>query len=350
MIRALVVEDSVCARELLIRTLESDPGIRVIGAVGDGWEALSFLERQRPDIITMDIHLPHLDGMETTRRIMASNPIPIVIVSGSWRKDEVDTTSQAMEAGALAVADKPRGGASAEAIRLAEQLVLTVKAMSEVRVVRHRVRSGAKADKRETPHQIQSSDRATAEVVAIGVSTGGPPVLQTIFRSLPADFGAPILIVQHIAAGFLPGMAQWLNDTTTFPTHIGRHEELALAGRAYLAPDDCHMGLDALGRIELKEAPREDGLRPAVNYLFRSVLAARGPAAIGVLLTGMGRDGAQELKRMRASGAVTIAQDAETSVVHGMPGEAIRLQAATYILPPEKIGAMLAQLVPARRR
>jgi two-component system chemotaxis response regulator CheB len=349
MIRALVVEDSVCARELLIHTLQSDPAIEVIGAVGDGLEALSFLEKEKPDVITMDIHLPHLDGMETTRRIMATHPVPIVIVSGSWRADEVSTTSQAMEAGALAVADKPRGGRSPEAARLARQLVQTVKAMSEVRVVRRRARSPARTSDNLVIGGLRVDPPRAVEVVAIGASTGGPPVLQTILRSLPAAFPAPVLIVQHIAAGFLPGMARWLNDTTGFPTHIGTHGELANPGSAYLAPDNLHMGLDSLGRIALSDSPPENGLRPAVAHLFRSVLAVHGTRAVGILLTGMGRDGAHELKLLRERGAFTIAQDAESSVVHGMPGEAIRLQAASYILPPEKMGPMLSQIVPAHR-
>jgi two-component system chemotaxis response regulator CheB len=227
-------------------------------------------------------------------------------------------------------------------------LVQTVKAMSEVRVVKRRARSGPR--ERPAADRSRTNGAGGVEVVAIGVSTGGPPVLQTILRALPRDFAVPVLIVQHIAAGFLPGMARWLNDTTKFSTHIGEHGELAVPGKAYLAPDDRHMGLDHRGRIALSDAPAENGLRPAVSHLFRSVLAAHGAKAVGILLTGMGRDGAQELKLLRTAGAVTIAQDVQSSVVHGMPGEAIRLQAATYILPPEKIGPMLTQLVPPHCR
>jgi two-component system chemotaxis response regulator CheB len=340
MIRALVVEDSRCARDLLVRILESDGTVQVVGAVSDGEEALTFLESERPDVITMDVHLPRLDGMETTRRIMATHPIPIVIVSSSWQKDDADRTFHALEAGAVAVADKPRGGESAEAKRSALELLQTVKAMAEVRLVRRR-NVPSRSPVVKTPARPR---KATPAVVAIGLSTGGPPVLQTILRELPKDFGIPLLVVQHIAPGFIRGMAHWLSDTTGFPVVIAHHHQPTLPGHAYLAPDGHHLGIDEHRRIILDDAPAENGLRPAVSYLFRSVLAAYGPAAIGVLLTGMGRDGAVELKSMRDRGASTIAQDEATSVVHGMPGEAIRLDAASYILPPSQIASALVKL------
>lgn len=342
MIRALVVEDSHSVRELLIRILESDGTVRVIGAVSDGEEALAFLEKQRPDVITMDIHLPRLDGMETTRQIMASNPVPIVVVSSSWRKGDAASTFRAMELGAVAVADKPRGGDSPEAKRTAQELLQTVKAMAEVRLVRRRPVT-------RTPSNggaARQSQRPPAAVVAIGVSTGGPPVLQAILRALPTDFGAPILVVQHIAPGFLPGMARWLGETTAFPVRIAHEGEAAAPGRAYLAPDGHHMEIDSRRRIVLCDDPPEGGMRPAVSHLFRSVLKVYGASAIGILLTGMGRDGAAELKLMHDAGAITMAQNEASSVVHGMPGEAIRLKAATYILPPEQIAPLLLKFIP----
>jgi two-component system chemotaxis response regulator CheB len=182
-------------------------------------------------------------------------------------------------------------------------------------------------------------------VVGIGASTGGPPALQTILSGLTVGFPAPILAVQHIAQGFLPGMVEWLTQTTGIQVHIGSPGTIPLPGHAYLAPDDCHMGIGADGRIILSKAAAENGLRPAVAFLFRSLADACGANAVGVLLTGMGKDGAAELKLMRGQGAITIAQDLESSVVHGMPGAAIALDAATHVLPVDRIADMLVTAV-----
>jgi two-component system, chemotaxis family, protein-glutamate methylesterase/glutaminase len=185
-------------------------------------------------------------------------------------------------------------------------------------------------------------------IVGIGASTGGPLVLQTILATLPKDFAAPILIVQHIARGFLPGMVEWLNQTTGLNVQIATHGVAALPGHAYIAPDDFHLGAASGGRMLLAREPQENGLRPAVSYLFRSLAEVCGANAVGVLLTGMGRDGAAELKLMRDRGAITIAQDRDSSVVHGMPGEAIALGAAVHVLPTERIaGALVAELAAA---
>jgi two-component system chemotaxis response regulator CheB len=171
-----------------------------------------------------------------------------------------------------------------------------------------------------------------------------------VLSGLPKDFPVPLLIVQHIAAGFLTGLVDWLNQTTGWQVHVAAHGMTPLAGHAYLAPDDYHMGLSSSGAICLSQEPNENGLRPAVSYLFSSLAASCGAKAIGVLLTGMGKDGAVELKQMRDAGAETIAQDRESSVVHGMPGAAIQLGGATHVLPADKIAGMLITLVKSRAR
>jgi two-component system chemotaxis response regulator CheB len=180
-------------------------------------------------------------------------------------------------------------------------------------------------------------------LVGIGASTGGPPVLQTLLSSLTREFPAPLLIVQHIARGFLPGMVEWLNQTTGLHVHVAAHGAQATAGHAYIAPDDFHMGVSAAGRLLLSHEPPEGGLRPSVGHLFRSLAQNIGDRAVGVLLTGMGTDGAGELKLLRDRGALTIAQDRETSVVHGMPGAAIQLGAAEHVLAPDRIAALLTR-------
>jgi two-component system chemotaxis response regulator CheB len=344
-IHVFVVEDSPVAQMLLVHILNSDSRLNVLGTANNGVEALKFLKRNKPDVIVMDIHIPGMDGFETTRRIMETQPVPIVICSASLNPDEVSRTFRALEAGAVAIVAKPVGLRHQEYEDMAAKLVETVKLMSEVKVVKRWPRP-RRTDGLATvslPAEAKPSD-GSIKVVAIGTSTGGPPVLQTILTGLSKDFSVPVLIVQHIAAGFLPGLVDWLNQTTGFPIHIAAHGEPLLPGCAYLAPDGSHMGLGANGQIALSSQEPENGLRPAVSYLFRSVAAVCGANAVGVLLTGMGRDGADELKLLKELGAVTIAQDAESSVVHGMPGEAIKLGAATYVLAPDKIPAVLAAL------
>jgi two-component system, chemotaxis family, protein-glutamate methylesterase/glutaminase len=187
-------------------------------------------------------------------------------------------------------------------------------------------------------------------LVAVGASTGGPPVLQAILAALPRDFSVPVLIVQHIAPGFTQGFADWLAQSSSLPIQIPVHGQTILPGQVYVAPDGFHMAVGPQGQIHLSTDEPENGLRPSVSHLFRSVAHAYGSRAVGVLLTGMGKDGAWELKLMKEQGAVTIAQDRDTSVVHGMPGEAIRVGGATYVLPPEKIRMALTSLVSANVR
>lgn len=344
-INVLVVEDSPVAQLLLVHILNTDPALTVLGTANNGEEALAFLKRNKPDVIVMDIHMPGLDGFETTRRIMETQPVPIVICSASLNPAEVARTFRALEAGAVAIVAKPVGLGHHEYEHMAGKLVETVRLMSEVRVVKRWARP-RRADTSAPfpPAADLPAAQAGIKVVAIGTSTGGPPVLQTILAGLPKDFPFPVLIVQHIAAGFLPGLVDWLNQTTGLPVRIAAHGEPLRPGHAYLAPDGYHLGLGGSGQVALSKQEPENGLRPAVSYLFRSVAAVCGANAVGVLLTGMGRDGADELKTLQDLGAVTIAQDAASSVVHGMPGEAIKLGAATYILPPDKIPAMLAAL------
>jgi two-component system chemotaxis response regulator CheB len=344
-IKVLVVEDSPTVRELLVHILTS-AGILVIGVVSNGEEAVRFAQRSRPDVVTMDIHMPVLNGIEATRKIMETNPIPIVIVSGNWDPREVEMTFRAMEAGALALVRRPQGIGHADYEATAAELVLKVRLMSEVKVVRRRSRmqqlksANAEITLRSNSVNIPES----VNVVLIGASTGGPPVLRTILQEISPDFPAPILIVQHMAKGFLQGMVEWLRFTSRISLKIAAYGEPVLPGCAYVAPDDFHMSVVSGGRILLsKEAP-EHGARPSVSYLFRSTATLYGRNAVGILLTGMGRDGAEELKVLREKGAVTIAQNKETSVIYGMPAAAAELGAAQYVLSPEQIAFALTTI------
>lgn len=348
MIKVLIVEDSIVAQELLVHILSSDPEIHIIGTARNGEEALKFLKTNRPDVITMDINMPRMDGFEATRRIMETQPVPIVVVTASWDPKEVATSFRAIEAGAVASLKKPPGIWHPDHENEARELVRTVKLMSEVKVVKRSPRIQRPKAEFAPPAPIELEvPKKSSEIrlVAIGVSTGGPPVLQKILSKLPKSFPVPILIVQHIAKGFLPGMAVWLEKTTGLPFHIPVHGEYLFPGHVYLAPETLHMGVVNGGRVVLSDDSPENGTRPSISYLFRSVVKVYGQNAVGVLLTGMGRDGAEELKLMKEKGAVTIVQDKESSVVFGMPAEAIKLDAPLYVLPPDRIAASLNKIV-----
>lgn len=343
-INVLVAEDPAVTRMFLVHLLESDPQLRVVGAVSNGQAALDFVHQNKPDVVLMDIHLPHLDGFETTRRIMETHPVPIVICSATSDIKDILSTFKAMEAGAVACIETPLARANADFEAIAAHLLETIKLMSEVKVVRRAARSRPAplpaASRRAMPRPA-----AEINLIGIGASTGGPQVLQSILAGLPKDFPVPVLVVQHIAQGFLAGMAAWLNQTTSLQIHIASYGTAPLPGHVYLAPDDLHMGIAADGRIVLTKEEPENHLRPAVSFLFRSLASAYGPKALGVLLTGMGNDGAAELKVLKDKGAITIAQDRESSVVHGMPGAAIALGGATHVLPADRIAAALLALL-----
>jgi two-component system chemotaxis response regulator CheB len=348
-VNVLIVDDSSVSRMLLVHLLEADPQLHVIGTVNDGQAAVDFVAGHRPDVVVMDIHMPHLDGFEATRRIMETQPVPIIICTATTNPKEVVTLFRLMEAGAVACVEKPVSREHPDFAQLVTNLLQTIKLMSEVKVVRRWPRSRAASLPAPPARPVALTPALTGvALIGIGASTGGPPVLQTILSSLPKDWTAAILIVQHIARGFLPGLVAWLNQTTGWQVHVASHGTSALPGHAYLAPDDFHMGVTSSGRILLTREEPENGLRPAVSYLFRSLAEACGRNALGVLLTGMGKDGAVELKLMKDNGAFTIAQDRESSVVHGMPGEAIELGGATHVLAADNIADVLMMLVNRR--
>lgn len=344
-INVLVVGDSRTTREMLIHTLESDPDVCVVRTVNDGTAALLAVQECRPDLVTMDMHLSGMDGFEATRCIMETHPVPIVIVSDGTDAADMMKSFRALEAGAVAAVETPTGS-NGQRSAMAEKLLSTVKAMAEVKVVRRWPRARTSVRQAVTIRiELPPKPAGNVQVVAIGASTGGPPVLRTILAGLGATFPVPVLIVQHISTGFVHGLAEWLNDCTGMRVQAAHHGQQALPGHAYLAPDGCHMTLNRTGQIFCIPGQPENGLQPAVSCLFRSVARQFGPRAIGILLTGMGRDGADELKLMKDAGAVTMAQDKESSVVHGMPGEAIAIDAAGYVLPPERIVSQVLSLV-----
>ncbi|CAK0752881.1 Protein-glutamate methylesterase/protein-glutamine glutaminase [Gammaproteobacteria bacterium] len=340
----LIVEDSRVVRDYLNFLVSSEPGLRVIGTAVDGEEALASVARRRPDVILMDIHMPRLDGLETTRRILSSShPIPIVICTASIHFGEVQTAMRALEAGALAVLRKPSGFGDPNAEAEGAAIVNTLKLMAEVKVVRRWGRPPLPAVASPAVHRPEpEATTGQTTIVAIGASTGGPAaILQILSRLSPSTFPVAILLVQHISVGFTVGFAEWLAEASGWPVRMARNSEIPLPGHVYVAPDDHHLRVGRQGELRITQDEPHYGLRPSVGVLFRSVAEYHGRQAIGILLTGMGRDGAEELKLMANRGAFTIAQDEESCVVFGMPAEAIKLGAAQFVGPPHKIAERL---------
>lgn len=354
MITVLIVDDSQTTLEYLKSLLDVDDGIVVAGIAANGREAVALTARKQPDVILMDIHMPYMNGYEATRLIMENNPVPIVIMSAVDNVEDTEVAFRAMEAGAVAVANKPGGIGHPDHESAARELVQTVRLMSEIKVVRRRPPAGSgKTDPQPSPLPGMISGwkeaRLPIKVVAMGASAGGPPVLQAILSGIPKRFPAPILIVQHIAEGFIDGLIEWLTKSSVVPIRLADDREALMPGHVYFAPDRCHMGVSASdNRILLTDSEPENGSRPSISFLFRSVARAYGEHSVGVLLTGMGRDGADGLKLMRDHGAITIAQDKASSLIHGMAGEAIKLDGAMHELHYDTIAPVLINLLNRR--
>jgi two-component system chemotaxis response regulator CheB len=353
MIRILVVDDSETVRQLLVHEIDRQEDLRVVGVAANGIEAVRQAEKLRPDVITMDIQMPLMDGLEATREIMCTQACPIIVVSQHWNQDDKQKLFEALETGAVAIANKPAGPGHPEYAESITHLLKMIRMMSEIKVITRR--RSAPAPKKIPLERLKMSGitcpppcRACCPVgshcgerVVIGASTGGPVVLREIFERIPAPYHLPILVVQHIAPGFLPGLVDWLSKATGHTIEIARHGIKPEAGHIYFAPDDRHMGIAPNGSIHLSDEPKKHSLRPAVSCLFRSAAKNCGGTTIGILLTGMGADGAKELKLLKDAGAATIIQNQESCVVFGMPGEALKLDAARHILPPDEIAGLL---------
>jgi two-component system chemotaxis response regulator CheB len=345
MIRVLVVDDSPILRQLIWSILESDPDLQVVGQARNGEEAVALCQRLEPDIITMDIRMPKMNGFQAIRRIMAESPRPIVVLTSTESNLELGVSSKALEAGALMVVGKPHGLPGEDP--KADQLIAQVKAMAGVKVVTRRWRLEKKTPALSQREPALRPSPGPVRLIAIGASTGGPPALQAILSQLPADL--PVVVVQHMSPGFIQGLARWLNETTPLQVKVAGNGETLQAGMVYLAPDGRHLLVTAGGRARLRTSPPVSGHRPSATALFQSVAQNYGSAAVGVLLTGMGRDGAQGFKALRDAGAHTIAQDEATCVVFGMPKQAIALGAVEEVLPLEQIGARLGALIAVQK-
>lgn len=343
MIRILIAEDSGVVAMLLKAIFEQEPDFEVVGHAGDGEAAVQMAAELRPDLITMDIRMPKMDGFQATREIMSSEPIPIVVVSSSVDDEELRITFRAIEEGALAVIEKPRGIGHPDFETIRRDLVGTVRAMAEVKLVRRRRHPAAPghrpaAASRRPPH-------GSCRLIAIGASTGGPQALRQIVSALPADLPVPIVAVQHIGSGFLGGLVEWLGGFSGLRVRLAAHGETLEPGTLYFAPENRHLCVDSVnGSLValLRDTEPVHGIRPAVDPLFMSVAECCNGKAAGVLLSGMGEDGAEGLLRMRKAGCRTYVQERESCVVFGMPGAAMERDAAEEALALDGICERLA--------
>ncbi len=345
-IRVLVVDDSSVVRQILVSMLESVPGFLVVGQAQDGKEAVQMTARLRPDVITMDIRMPRLDGLEAIKRIMSTTPTPIVVVAASVYEPDLNIAFAAIEAGALTVIEKPKG-ITPEAYEAArDQLVTTIRLMSDVQVVT--LWPDRRPPTLARRHQMKTEGtpwaHIDAKLIAMAASTGGPGVLRQILKALPGDLSIPIVAVQHITPGFAQGFAGWLNGETELHVTLARNGEPVRPGHVLIAPDDTHMTVTTGGIIQLDHLEPVKGQRPSATRLFDSVAKTYGAASVGVVLTGMGDDGADGLENLRKAGGYVIAQDEESCAVFGMPKAVIERRIADQVLSPDRIAFVLRQL------
>lgn len=339
-IEVFLVDDSPVARDLLGYILEGDPAIKIIGYAQNGEEALMWLKYQTPDVITMDINMPLLGGFETTRRIMQIKPVPIVIISSHYTNESLAKQFEALEAGALAILPKPQG---IHDKLLIQEILDTIHMVAGTKLITRRPVKNEKLSVSPAKPPLDSGKQHHFEAVAIGASLGGPNAIEKILSSLPANFPVPIFMAQHISKGFIRGFVDWLQKSSRLQLRIPHPDEIALPGKVYIAPDSFHMTVNKNNVIALE--PAERASKPAISKLFKSMAQTYGAQAIGVLLTGMGDDGAVELLEMKQKGAFTIAQNEESCILFGMPKEAIALGGATQVLPLEDIAEAIVHLV-----
>jgi two-component system, chemotaxis family, protein-glutamate methylesterase/glutaminase len=343
-LRALVVDDSPIARSLVRDWLEVDGDLEVVGEAPDGETAIELVTRLRPDVATIDLRMPGMPGLELVSFLMAKAPLPILVLTGEATRDDPGLAFEAVRRGALDLMLKP-SALDEEAIR---SLRARVRWLATVPVVRHLDGHKPSEPPAFLPLRLaRSSDDPV--IVGIAASAGGPTALATVLGSLPADLPICLAIVQHLPKGFAPSFVSFLQGRCSLQVRLAEAGMAPRPSTAVLAPDDRHLELID-GRFALTAGPPVEGHRPSATVLLRS-LAALGSSAIGVVLSGIGRDGADGLRAMRERHAITFAQDATTSVVYGMPRAALEEGGAQHVLPVGEIGnAITAALGPRRRR
>ncbi|MEL7354530.1 MAG: chemotaxis-specific protein-glutamate methyltransferase CheB [Cyanobacteria bacterium J06560_5] len=377
-IRVLLVEDSPVALAVLTKILEQSPQIEIVGVAHTGVEALSMIPQVQPQVICTDLHMPHMDGLALTTEIMARFPLPILVISVSVQAEDTAQVFRLLEAGAVDVLPKPVAGMTVENEALNKRLIEKIQILSGVKVFKKKKAVGRAAvdqavaaampvvgrAERSVPNQLSgisaefSADLSSGmssemsrwkrpKIIAMGASTGGPKALHALLRDLPRNF-PPIVCVQHISPGFLSGLLNWIQHDCVVKLVIAQEGQRPASGHVYFAPAHRHLRLNTKGEFTYWDGPLVDGHRPSITVTLQSVAHYYGPQSVGVLLTGMGQDGAAGMAAIARSGGLTLAQDESTSVVFGMPKVAIDLGAAYRVLPLDAIAPTLIEFVNTR--
>ncbi|KTD11982.1 chemotaxis response regulator protein-glutamate methylesterase CheB [Legionella gratiana] len=345
MIKILIVDDSPTEIALIQNIIESAKDMEVIGVAKNGKEAIELAERLKPNLITMDIHMPVMDGLEATRIIMAHHPVPIVVISSMINDESVHATFHILDAGALTALEKPVSVFSPSFEDSKNRIIDILRSLADIRVIK-------KPLKKYLPHKHKKektlyTGEPIYEIIAIGASIGGPRALKTILSQLQADFPIPIVIVQHMSSGFIRGFAQWLAENVDLTVKNAENYEVLKAGTVYIAPEQKHMEIDRAQKnlmCKLVDAPPVSGFCPSITRLFQSIAKVSGEKAIGMLLTGMSDDGATGLLELKLANGRTLIQDKESSVVFGMSAVAQSLDAVEKVIELEHIAGYLTKI------
>ncbi len=350
-VRVMIVEDSLVVRECLKHIVEADPRLELIFSAESAEEALLNLSRTAPDVISLDIRLPGMNGLDATLRIMAERPTPIVVIAADVDSDEMNVSMNALRAGALAVVEKPVGQTHQDFLAQSKRICDQLFNMSSVRVVKQRIDRGidfgsaglaAARSLDSTPSSLKLWRPEQFRMLGLVASTGGPNALLQVLQSLPSDFLLPMVMVQHITHSFLQSFATWISGLTPFKVKICSGGEIAERGTIYMAPEDHHLEVRS-GALRISRGEMISSQRPSGTLLFSSMAQSLGSAAIGVLLTGMGDDGAQGLLDIRRAGGYTVAEDESTAVVYGMPAVALKIGAVCDSIPLHEIGPAILE-------
>ena len=344
MIKVLIVNDSVMVQQLLKRIIETEPDFELAGIASDGFEAVDLVKQRNPDVVLMDIRMPKCDGVEATRRIMKNNPCPILLVTATIKK-HISLIYDCLAYGALEVMKTPIS-IQAEG----SELIKRIKIVNTLKsAVQHKA-PGISVDVEEKKNLHSRPPKAVSgklarKVVAIGASTGGPSALLEVLKGLPENLAAGLVLVQHIDAEFAPGLAEWFSTCCPLRIYAGKQEDRVINSIGYVAAEDGHLIIQPGYTLQYQRKTPKDIYIPCIDVTFQSVANVYGPQAIGILLTGMGADGAQGLKAIRQAGGHTIAQDEKSSLIYGMPKAAKEMGAAEFVLPLKEIPAKIVELL-----
>jgi two-component system, chemotaxis family, protein-glutamate methylesterase/glutaminase len=348
--RVLVVDDSTFMLKVLCGIISNDPQLEVVGMAKDGREAITMTASLNPDVITMDINMPHVDGLQATERIMSQNPKPIVIVSSESREGAASTLC-ALELGAIDFVPKPSSGIDLDMNSVGDELNRKLKMAAKVHVVRTaaRVKPHSAQVRHAAPQAAAKQSRASSNnrfpIVVIAASTGGPATVMRLVPGFPRDVPAAILVVQHMPPAFTSQYALQLADATELEVKEAESNEALRSGVIYVCPGSHHLRVTSQGRIALDDGPRIGGYRPCADLAMESAAAFAGSMTVGVVLTGMGNDASRGVQKIKAAGGIVLAQDEATAVIFGMPAEAIKTGVVDEILPLDQICAAIEKRV-----